>query len=229
MNRQYWANWLEQAIVDNRLDDNERRELQDALSKEECSAEDLSYLRNLSFKLVQQHVEAGDVSCVRWLERIVKVLDGVRNDSQATIADSWFSPGEDCRRGIIGQLKLARRCVDICVFTISDDQISDEILAAHKRGVTVRIISDNEKMYDKGSDIERLAERGIEIKIDTTSHHMHHKFAIFDGCRLINGSFNWTRSASKYNQEDITLTDNMKFIARYQQKFEQLWLRFNSL
>ena len=26
--------------------------------------------------------------------------------------------------------------------------------------------------------------------------HMHHKFAIFDGERLINGSYNWTRGAA---------------------------------
>ncbi|MEO0889377.1 MAG: phospholipase D-like domain-containing protein, partial [Pseudomonadota bacterium] len=99
-------------------------------------------------------------------------------------------------------------------------------LAAHKRGVTVRIVTDNDKMYDKGSDVEYLAAQGVAVKIDTTRYHMHHKFAIFDQQRLINGSFNWTRSASKYNQEDITLTDDRRFVSAFLRQFETLWQKF---
>ena len=32
---------------------------------------------------------------------------------------------------------------------------------------------------------------------------MHHKFAIFDGTRLVNGSYNWTRGAADLNYENL--------------------------
>ncbi|EDP59577.1 phospholipase D-like domain-containing protein [Vibrio sp. AND4] len=228
MNRQKWSAWLEASIKDYRLDDSERRELKSELQNSVLSHEDRSFLRNLAFKLVQQEIQSqGDATAlVRWLERVVKVLDNVMSENFSDNASSWFSPGRACASGIVEQLKLARRSVDICVFTIADNDLTDQILAAHKRGVAVRIVTDNDKMYDKGSDIEYLAKQGVAVKIDTTRYHMHHKFAVFDQQRLINGSFNWTRSASKYNQEDITLTDDRRFVSAFSRQFETLWQKF---
>ncbi|MEZ9526120.1 phospholipase D-like domain-containing protein [Enterovibrio norvegicus] len=228
MNRQKWAAWLEASIEDYRLDDNERRELQAELAESVLSDEDRSYLRNLSFKLVQKEIaNQGDATAlVRWLERVVKVLDNIMSASSAEIASSWFSPGRTCAAGITEQLKLARHSIDICVFTIADNDLTKQILDAHKRGIKVRIVTDNDKMNDRGSDVEYLAEQGVAVKIDTTQYHMHHKFAIFDEQRLLNGSFNWTRSASKYNQEDITLTDDRRFVSAFSRQFETLWQKF---
>ncbi|MCC4799267.1 phosphatidylserine synthase [Enterovibrio norvegicus] len=228
MNRQKWSAWLEASIEDYRLDDNERRELQAELAESVLSDEDRSYLRNLSFKLVQKEIaNQGDAAAlVRWLERVVKVLDNIISASSTETATSWFSPGRTCAAGIIEQLKLARHSIDICVFTIADNDLTKHILDAHKRGIKVRIVTDNDKMYDRGSDVDYLAEQGVAVKIDTTQYHMHHKFAIFDEQRLINGSFNWTRSASKYNQEDITLTDDRRFVTAFSRQFETLWQKF---
>lgn len=228
MNRNQWAQWLEESLQDHRLDDQERRHLQSQLAEAVMSDEDRSYLRNHGFKLAKQVLQqdSDPVEVLRWLERIIKVLDNVRVSQSSEVATSWFSPGRRCAAGIIEQLKLARTSIDICVFTIADDELTKHILQAHQRGVSVRIITDNDKMYDKGSDIEYLAQQGIAVKIDTTPYHMHHKFAIFDQKRLINGSFNWTRSASKYNQEDITLSDDPRFLTSFSRQFEQLWQRF---
>ncbi|WP_414931505.1 phospholipase D-like domain-containing protein [Vibrio europaeus] len=228
MNRNQWAQWLEKSLQDHRLDDRERRHLQSQLAEAVMSDEDRSYLRNHGFKLAKQvqQQDSDPVEVLRWLERIIKVLDNVRTSQSSEVATSWFSPGRRCAAGIIEQLKLARTSIDICVFTIADDELTKHILQAHQRGVAVRIITDNDKMYDKGSDIEYLAQQGIAVKIDTTPYHMHHKFAIFDQKRLINGSFNWTRSASKYNQEDITLSDDARFLTSFSRQFEQLWQRF---
>ena len=49
-----------------------------------------------------------------------------------------------------------------------------------KRGVRVRVISDNDKAHDKGSDVWRLPDLGAEVRVDRSPHHMHHKFAIID-------------------------------------------------
>ncbi len=228
MNRTEWTQWLEDSLVDFRLDDRERRFMQSELSDLTLSEEDRAFLRNYSFKLAKNHTqEKADADAIlRWLERVIKVLDNVRANQTSDIASSWFSPGRSCARGIIEQLKLARNTIDICVFTIADDELTKHVLQAHQRGVAVRVVTDNDKMFDTGSDIEYLARKGVPVKIDTTPNHMHHKFAIFDNKRLINGSFNWTRSASRYNQEDITLTDDKRFIQSFSRQFESLWQKF---
>jgi phosphatidylserine/phosphatidylglycerophosphate/cardiolipin synthase-like enzyme len=37
---------------------------------------------------------------------------------------------------------------------------------------------------------------------------VHHKFAILDSRMVANGSFNWTRQAVLFNQENVVLSDN---------------------
>ena len=112
------------------------------------------------------------------------------------------------------------------MYTISDDQLSDELIAVHRRGLAVRIISDNEKRFDAGSDIQQLIDSGVPLRIDNSPFHMHHKFALFDGRLLLNGSFNWTRSASTSNEENLLVTDDLHLVAEYRREFEMLWARY---
>lgn len=138
-----------------------------------------------------------------------------------------FSPGNSCRDLIIEQIKSSTTLIDICVFTISDDLITDALIEVKELyNVDVRIITDDEKSYDKGSDIKFLESKGFDIRYDDVRHHMHHKFAIFDSNRVLTGSYNWTRSAASYNQENILLTAKPKVVEAYKKEFNKLWKSF---
>ena len=123
-------------------------------------------------------------------------------------------------------LRGCRGSVDVCVFTITDDRISGEIIAAHRRGVRVRVISDDRKSTDRGSDVERIDAAGIPVAVDNSRAHMHHKFAIFDGDALLTGSYNWTRSAAAENTENVLLVEDSGIVSRFQEEFARLWSRF---
>lgn len=49
-----------------------------------------------------------------------------------------------CR--LLQVLRSAQRTLDVCVFTITCDEIADALLQAHQRGVRVRVISDNDQV-----------------------------------------------------------------------------------
>ena len=138
-----------------------------------------------------------------------------------------FSPGEDCLDAIRDEFARARRKVDVCVFTITDDRIRAAMLDARRRGVAIRVISDNDKAMDEGSDIEPLRRAGIEVRVDQTEAHMHHKFALYDDARLLSGSYNWTRSAANYNQENLIVTADRAIVERFGSEFERLWSDFS--
>jgi phosphatidylserine/phosphatidylglycerophosphate/cardiolipin synthase-like enzyme len=147
-----------------------------------------------------------------------------------------FSPGPQCLRQIVHRFFACRRTADVCVFTITDDRITKAVLDAHRRGVFVRIISDNEKQHDPGSDIRKFRDAGIEVKLDDhhtrgpsdpgINGHMHHKFAVFDGARLITGSYNWTRGAADDNFENLIDTADPALVAAFAAEFARLWDRF---
>ena len=115
--------------------------------------------------------------------------------------------------------------IDCCVFTITDNELAAALLETHKRGVAVRIISDNDKSYDRGSDVDRLDQRGVPVRVDRTDAHMHHKFALFDRHTLLTGSYNWTRSAARENAENIIITDDARLVNSFQDYFDDLWTR----
>ncbi len=135
----------------------------------------------------------------------------------------YFSPGEACRSAIINEIKNAKQQLKICVFTISDDKITHAILEAHRRKVAISIITDNDKTLDVGSDIEMFSKNGIQVKMDMTTNHMHHKFMIADGRTVITGSYNWTNSAARYNQENIIITQEKEAIKSFVSEYDRLW------
>lgn len=134
-----------------------------------------------------------------------------------------FSPGDDCLEVIRDEFARARKKVDVCVFTITDDRIRAAMLDAKRRGVAIRVISDNDKSMDEGSDVEPLRRAGVEVRVDRTEAHMHHKFAVYDGARVLTGSYNWTRSAANYNQENVVVTPDPVVVERFAHEFERLW------
>jgi phosphatidylserine/phosphatidylglycerophosphate/cardiolipin synthase-like enzyme len=74
-----------------------------------------------------------------------------------------------------------------------------------------------------------MKDAGIPVKIDDTRHHMHHKFAIVDKEILVNGSYNWTRSADEYNHENLIITKDEALVKDFTQEFKKLWNEFDSL
>lgn len=120
-------------------------------------------------------------------------------------------------------LAAAKKTLDICVFTITDDRIASVIVKAHAHGVKVRIITDNDQASQLGSDIEKFKSAGIPTKLDTSPFHMHHKFAVIDGSFVVNGSFNWTKGAATNNCENIMATNHQDFVRSFAAHFETMW------
>ena len=218
---------LQESLQDTRLSDEEKRQLTQTLRDAQLPEEGLRQLRNGAFELVRQQLSTLESTepqaLVRWLEGVMRALDVSRTAGGSHRAQAYFSPGNDCLNAILGQLRSSREQVDICVFTLSDDRISQEVLAAHRRGVQLRLITDNDKAFDAGSDVDRLRAAGINVRVDFTPAHMHHKYALFDRRWLINGSYNWTRSASEHNEENLVLSNDPGLLKQFHAAFESLW------
>lgn len=216
------AKYFEETIEDRRLTSAEKKALKEVLKEIPLGKRERDLLRSMVFEIALSKIEGRENrDILEWLYKAYRLLLP-ENEEQAE-GRALFSPGDDCLNEIIRQIKATVSTLDICVFTISDDRISREIVEAHRRGVAVRIVTDDDKTGDRGSDVFELAKAGIEVMIDRTSNHMHHKFALFDGKTILTGSYNWTRSAADYNYENIVVSDDKKVVASYIGCFEKLW------
>lgn len=199
--------------------------MRDSLREADFDQRELAILRSEVFDLARDALSPENAKAlIDWLEDATKtILEISRKPPNRTWTNSYFSPGDDCLNAILGKLRGARQTLDICVFTITDDRIVEEIQAARRRRVAVRIITDNDKARDAGSDIHRMAGEGIDVKVDVTPNHMHHKFAIIDGDVVLTGSYNWTRSACFSNQENLIATNDENAVEAFSTEFQKLW------
>ncbi|UCS94563.1 DUF1669 domain-containing protein [Echinicola marina] len=211
------------SLEDHVLSRSERRELKSDLSALSTHEKQvlLSEIRNLA--LENTH-DPQSQNLIQWFYEAVKVLQQKEQANTSTAA--YFSPGNTCRDAIREEIRNASSLIHICVFTISDDHITDELLLAHRRKVPIKIITDDDKSLDLGSDIDRMEKEGILIQKDNSPVHMHHKFAIFDQKKVLTGSYNWTRSAAEHNYENIVLLEDIHTVRSFQKEFERLWREF---
>lgn len=221
---------LKQTLEDRRLTRGEKRALGSVLDDAGADAADLAVYRSRAFDIARAEIDhPKSKEVLDWLEDVVKLLQPASAKPQAQkkhYAEVHFSPKDDCPTRINALIQQALRSIDICVFTITDNRISREIEDAHRRGVRVRIITDDEKAQDRGSDVDDLRDKGIPVRIDSSPSHMHHKFAIFDAEVLLTGSYNWTRSAAMHNQENFLVTADERLVNPFRQTFETLWESF---
>jgi phosphatidylserine/phosphatidylglycerophosphate/cardiolipin synthase-like enzyme len=148
------------------------------------------------------------------------------NLNQPKIAEALFFPSDQSFDRVIQYLEAIKKSVEVCMFTITDDRLTKELLRAHRRGAVVRIITDDEKSLDLGSDISELKQAGIPVRMDHSTAHMHHKFVVLDGQVLLTGSFNWTRAASHDNQENVIITNEQVLVKAFQAEFDRLFVSF---
>jgi phosphatidylserine/phosphatidylglycerophosphate/cardiolipin synthase-like enzyme len=214
------------SLEDNHISRSEKKAIRARLEEAALSKHQVNILRSNLFDLARE--ESTDPAARRlidWLEILENTI--VSSAPRVNEHSVFFSPGDDCLNGIISLLESATSSVDICVFSISDDRIARAIAKCHTRKVPVRIITDDDKTRDRGSDIITLSQSGIPVRVDNSPDHMHHKFAVIDGKKVISGSFNWTRSASSGNRENILITTAPSVVEAYTSEFEKLWEEFS--
>ena len=218
------ADWLARSLDDRRFSRHERQTLTEFVATL-GSATDREAVRRQAFEVARTALAPPDGPLVLdWLEEVTRAIRDLASPVlQPVVAEAYFSPGEECPRVIGRLLAGATRTLDLCVFTITDDRLADAVLDAHRRGVAVRIIGDDAKAADLGSDVERFERAQIPTRVDRSPFHMHHKFAIFDGGTLLTGSYNWTRGAARDNEENLIVTTDPRFLAPFQATFDRLW------
>jgi phosphatidylserine/phosphatidylglycerophosphate/cardiolipin synthase-like enzyme len=215
---------LAATLADRQLTRSERRALQAVLDDRRAGEAVLALFRSRAFALARESVtDARARQVISWLEETVQALLPTRRVPEAARMEAHFSPGEAPLRAIVKLIEEARGSIDVCVFTVTDDRLSRALQEAHQRGVRVRVVSDDEKALDAGSDLWRLKDAGLPVRLDRAEAHMHHKFAVFDRLRLLTGSYNWTRSAADVNHENVLISDDPRLVQPFCRAFDDLW------
>jgi len=103
-----------------------------------------------------------------------------------------------------------------------------ELVAAHKRGVAVKVILERRDERQRASiNNEKtgtmLSREGVDVVYDPATVTTHTKVLIVDGTISVVGSTNWTYSALEKNHEVSVLVRSPEVAQRLQDYFQTIW------
>ena len=154
-------------------------------------------------------------------------IGGTPNQSAVGIEGPYFSSRDRLSERIMAAINHTKRTLDVAIFDLTHAEITATLEAAHRRGVRIRIVADEQQAGEPNSEIPYLIRKGVPVRVSRGYRGdrsvMHHKFAVFDGKRIATGSFNWTRSADGFNYENLIFLNGLATVLSYQNEFERLW------
>ena len=141
----------------------------------------------------------------------------------ASYVSTYFSPDRGTKDIVVGFINRCETDLLVAVYSITHDEIVDALIAAHQRGVKVRVLMDKLQASNRYADDERMLQAGIPVKTGGVSGLMHDKFAV-DGDRAVGtGSFNWSVNADERNAENFVIIRLKYTVVSFREEFERLW------
>ena len=125
---------------------------------------------------------------------------------------------------IIDTIRRAKNEICIAMAYFTSDILIDELYRAKDKGVNIKVIIDNN---DKNINSKlRIANVCSIFKIAKVrpkyKNIMHNKYCIIDNKIVIDGSYNWSKTA-KYNEEHIIIVEANEIAEMYMKNFNKIF------
>jgi phosphatidylserine/phosphatidylglycerophosphate/cardiolipin synthase-like enzyme len=129
---------------------------------------------------------------------------------------------------LISLIDNAQRTIHIASFEFNLTPVAEALIAAHKRGVEVQWVTDDEHGIEADGEeghgqFKMLTKAGIEVRDDSRGALMHDKFWIFDGQTVWTGSTNITVNGNFRNNNNVIVIDSPELAAIYEREFAEMW------
>ena len=143
---------------------------------------------------------------------------------EGTPLDIYFSPDDHVQAALLDLLKNANSSIYFLAFSFTSDPLSDAIQQRAKVGVTVAGVMDADQVRtNMGTEYDAFRTVGIDVRLDQEPGLMHHKVMIIDAQTVVMGSYNFTASAEKTNDENLVVIYSPEIAARYMQEFRRVY------
>ncbi|MGD8604260.1 MAG: phospholipase D-like domain-containing protein [Anaerolineales bacterium] len=133
-----------------------------------------------------------------------------------------FSPDDGVMDRVVDLVAQAQDEIVIMAFALTSDPLAETLLERSAAGVHVTGVVESGQAGNAGSDVDRLQEAGIELYLDGNPANMHHKVIILDGSIVITGSYNFSRNAEEFNDENLIILYDPSLASRFLLEWERV-------
>ncbi len=139
-------------------------------------------------------------------------------DPDSPAAGSYLGGPDEALAAAIDE---ARFSVDAAIYHLNLWSIRDALIAAHQRGVTVRVVAESDNLDEM--EIQALIEAGIPVVSDRRESLMHNKFVVIDGHEVWTGSMNFTVQGAYKNDNNLLEVRSSRLAENYTAEFEEMF------
>jgi phosphatidylserine/phosphatidylglycerophosphate/cardiolipin synthase-like enzyme len=135
---------------------------------------------------------------------------------------------------LISAVNAVQNTLDIAAFEWNNPNLTAAVIAAHDRGVQVRMVVDNEHtiadmedLLDEGEEapFKDIIDSGIPYRDDARSGLMHNKFMIMDSTTVWTGSMNYTINGAYRNNNNMLSLRSQRAVQAYQAEFDEMFVK----
>lgn len=138
--------------------------------------------------------------------------------------ETYFAPEDGVLRRLVSLVNAAEESIYFMAFSFTSDDLAAAVHAAAQRGVQVYGLMDEEQgLSNTGGEYVGFVEAGLDVRLDGERGAMHHKVLIIDGAIVVTGSYNFSNSAERRNDENVLVIDSAALASEYLDEFERIW------
>lgn len=142
-----------------------------------------------------------------------------------TPIENYFSSEDGVAAHLIEAIGGAQRSIDFMAFTFTHDGIAQAIVDRAKAGVRVRGVFERQQAQGCCPDVYRaMKDARLDVLLDGNPYKLHHKVIILDGQTVVTGSYNFTASAEKSNDENVLIIRDAGVAGQYEAEFQRVWV-----
>lgn len=119
-------------------------------------------------------------------------------------------------------LSSAKSRIDGAFYEFQLEAAADALIERHRRGVTVRLVSDSD--YQDRTAIQLCMRAGIPVIFDERKAFMHDKFCVVDGTLVWTGSTNITENCFYRNNNNALQIRSEPLALDFESEFEEMFL-----
>jgi len=132
---------------------------------------------------------------------------------------NMFAPEDGVEQKILTEIDNTQKTIKFMAFSFTSKQIAQRLLDAKSRGILVQGIFEKRNAGNAASKDKLLKHAGIDVRWDSNPKTMHNKVIIFDERAVLTGSYNFTESAEKRNDENALFIYNPEIAHLYSAEF----------
>jgi phosphatidylserine/phosphatidylglycerophosphate/cardiolipin synthase-like enzyme len=136
-----------------------------------------------------------------------------------------YAPDDAPLDRVVMLYQQAKHYIYVSVYGLTYPRAVEALVAAKKRGVDVRMLTDQERTQEmkQHSALRTLRLAGIPIRVNQHDGLMHLKQVVIDDEINTSGSMNHTTSGNRYNDERMDIITDRTISVRAREQFLSMW------